>query len=88
MSGQQYDNNNRFSLWGNDRKKEERDPDFRGTIMIDGVEYWINGWKRKKGANPKSPALSGSVRRKEQRQERQEAPPAKQDEFVDSDIPF
>lgn len=60
-----FDNTNRGSIWKNDKKKKDTHPDFTGSINIEGVEYWLNGWKRKEGAAPKSPAMSFTVRRKD-----------------------
>ena len=60
-----YDNTNRGQIWKNDKKETENHPDFKGSINIDGKEYWLSGWKRKAGANPKAPALSLSVQPKE-----------------------
>jgi uncharacterized protein (DUF736 family) len=47
----QYDNNNRFVLFKNERKEKETHPDFTGTGEVDGKEYYIKGWKKqsKKG---------------------------------------
>ena len=60
-----YDNTNRGSIWRNERKREgKQDADFTGTLDINGVQFWVNAWKRKEGANPKSPALTFSVRQK------------------------
>ena len=63
-----YDNTNRGQIWKNDKKLTETHPDFKGSINVEGVEYWVSGWKRKEGANPKSPALSFSIQAKEQQQ--------------------
>ena len=60
-----YDNSNRGQIWKNDRKTTENHPDYSGTINIEGVEYWLSGWKRKEDANPKAPVLSFSVTKKE-----------------------
>ena len=54
-----FDNNNRGAIWGNTKKTTDNHPDLTGSIMVDGKDYWLSGWKRKEGANPKSPALSG-----------------------------
>ncbi len=37
------------SLFRNDRKSNDKSPDYQGTVMINGVEMWINGWL--KGGN-------------------------------------
>lgn len=60
-----YDNTNRGSIWKNDDKTEDTHPDFRGSLNVDGVEYWVSAWKRKEGANPKAPALSFTVKAKD-----------------------
>jgi hypothetical protein len=80
----QYDNNNRGSIWGNDRKTEENHPDFKGQAEVGGVKYWVSAWKRKPDANPKAPALSFSF------QPMDEKPVAVTKEQVVSDdqIPF
>lgn len=61
-----YDNTNRGSIWKNEDKTQDSHPDFRGSINVEGVEYWVSAWKRKEGANPKAPALSFSIQPKEE----------------------
>jgi len=39
-----YDNNNRGAYFSNDRKKEDRDPDFTGNCVIDQHKYYIDGY--------------------------------------------
>jgi len=62
-----YDNTNRGSIWKNDKREKDTHPDFTGSINVEGVEYWVSAWLRKEGAKPKSPSLSFSVKRKEQK---------------------
>lgn len=61
----QYDNTNRGAIWKNDRKDSDRHPDFKGSLNVDGIEYWVSAWRRKEGASPQSPALSFRVERKD-----------------------
>jgi hypothetical protein len=42
----QYDNTNRGMLTRNDKQGNESRPDYRGSINVAGVEYWISGWLR------------------------------------------
>jgi len=42
----QYDNTNKGALFVNDRKESDRHPDWKGSLNIDGVEYWISGWAK------------------------------------------
>jgi hypothetical protein len=60
-----YDNTNRGQIWINDRKEKDTHPDFKGSMNIDGVEYWVSAWKRKPDANPKAPPLTFSIRKKD-----------------------
>lgn len=61
----EYDNVNRGQIWKNENRKTDTHPQFTGSINVDGKEYWLSGWTRKEGANPKSPAMSFSINPKE-----------------------
>ena len=39
-----YDNTNRGSLFTNDRKTSDKHPDLKGSINVEGKEYWVSGW--------------------------------------------
>jgi hypothetical protein len=39
-----YDNSNSGMLARNDKKETEKHPDFKGSINVDGVEYWLSAW--------------------------------------------
>ena len=80
----EFDNTNRGSIWANKNKESETHPDFKGSLNVDGVEYWVNAWKRKEGANPKAPALAFSIQKKEPKPE---SAPAQTGGFEDP-IPF
>lgn len=60
-----FDNTNRGAIWKNDDKREDTHPDFKGSLNVDGVEFWVSAWKRKEGAAAKAPALSFTVKPKE-----------------------
>ncbi len=36
---------NRGSMFENDDKQKETQPDLKGSINVKGTVYWINGWK-------------------------------------------
>ncbi len=80
----EYDNTNRGSIWKNDRKETDNHPDFKGSLNVDGKEFWVSAWRRKPDANPNAPALSFSVQPKEQQQQVQQSAPAQ----AEQDIPF
>lgn len=62
MAYQQRDNSG--TLFVNDRKEEDRHPDWKGNIMINGVQYDLAAWK-KEGRNGEF--LSLSVKPKQER---------------------
>jgi hypothetical protein len=92
MNNVGYDNTNRGSIWGNDKKETDNHPDFTGSLNVDGVEYWVSAWKRKEDANPKAPALSFTVKSKqdagEGHRDGQGGASSHGDEFESDDIPF
>ena len=58
MSGT-YDNTNRGILSRNDRKEKETHADFRGSINVEGREFWLDAWvKERKDGSGKFFSLS------------------------------
>lgn len=95
----EYDNTNRGSIWKNDKKRPgKQDADFTGSLNVNGVEYWVNAWKRKEGAAEKAPALSFSIRPKDDQGQTTKKPDPissgvgasgyLRKEDMDDDIPF
>ena len=41
-----YDRTNSGLLARNDKQGNENRPDYRGSINVAGVDYWISGWLR------------------------------------------
>ncbi len=66
-----YETTNRGQIWKNDKKGTDKHPDFTGTLDVDGQAFWVSAWKRKPDANPRAPALSFSIKPKEERQDLQ-----------------
>ena len=69
-------------LFKNDKKDNERAPEYKGNIMVDGNEYWISAWI-KEGKTGKFMGLAVSPRDAQ--------PPANKPlpkDLEDSDIPF
>ena len=78
-----YDNTNRGAIWKNRDKTEDKHPDFKGSLNVNGVEYWVSAWKRKDSDASNKPALSFSIKPKEERQATQ-----KQPEKINDEIPW
>lgn len=38
---------NSGALFKNDRKEKDTHPDYTGTVLIDGRDYWISAWIKK-----------------------------------------
>ena len=89
----EFDKTNRGSIWKNDKKEKDTHPDFTGSLNVGGVEYWVSAWKRKEGAAAKAPALSFSIKPKEEQSISQRAMPKAAgrpnvNADMDDDIPF
>ncbi|MGM4997818.1 hypothetical protein AB8A05_04070 [Tardiphaga sp. 538_B7_N1_4] len=86
-----HDNTNRGSIWKNDKKEKDTHPDFTGSLNVDGVEFWVSAWKRKEGASAKAPALSFSIKPKEEQSktpDRREQDSRRNDDMDGDSIPF
>lgn len=58
-----FDNTNRGALFKNDRREKDTDAEYRGTVNIDGRDFWLNAWIKEAKAGNKFMSLS--VRPKE-----------------------
>lgn len=84
----EYDNTNRGVLFKNDRKESDKHPDYRGSINVDGVEFWLAAWIK---PGQKGKFMSLSIKPKEARRPaaKSAAKPAAKRAIVDDErIPF
>jgi hypothetical protein len=58
---------NRGSMFENDRKTKDTQPDFTGSIDVEGRIYWLHAWKDMTSGGKKR--LSVSIQLQEERQE-------------------
>ena len=94
MNGQQKDNSG--ALFKNDRKEVETHPDYKGSILIGGTDYWLSAWVnegRPGGKMEGKKYFSIKINRKEGYGTSSTAaasPPASRGRFddMDDDIPF
>jgi uncharacterized protein (DUF736 family) len=82
-----YDNTNSGALFRNKEKQEARHPDYRGSLNVDGAEYWISSWLKTSKANEKYMSLSVQPKKDKQKEAPKAREPGEDDDF-DDDIPF
>jgi hypothetical protein len=80
-----YETNNMSgSLFKNDKKVEgSNQPDYRGTIKINDVEYWQSAWVKTSASGVKFMSFAYQLK-----EEQPAAAPAQSPKQEDSDIPF
>lgn len=76
-----YDNTNSGALFKNDKKESEKHPDYKGSINVDGTDYWLSAWLKTSKQGTKFMSLSVSPK---------DAKPAKSKPQADDfdDAPF
>lgn len=72
---------NTGTLFINDQKETDKHPDFKGSALIDGQEYWVKLWKNKSQKTGET-ILKTAYEKKEPRGERRgnEKPAARPDD--------
>ena len=63
-----YDNNQKGVLFKNDKKQKETDPMYKGSIQVNGQDFWLSAWvnKIKNGEKAGQSYMSLSVTPKDQ----------------------
>lgn len=88
-----YDNTNRGALFKNDRKEQQTHPDYKGSLNVGGVDYWVSSWI-KEGAKGKFMSLSITPKEAQapapapRPQAKSTAPVSSGFDDMDSDVPF
>ena len=78
----QYDNTNTGVLFINDRKEKDTHPTRKGSLNVDGKEYWLSGWDKE---TSKGETISLSIQPKDARQAGKQAATAKREAAPDFD---
>ena len=89
-----FDNTNSGALFKNDKEGNENRPDYKGSINVNGVDFWLSSWLKTSKAGNKYMSLS--VQAKEavheqgvQQAQQAVAPQTPSHNDIDSDlIPF
>ncbi len=74
------------SLFRNDKKEKDTHPDHRGSVMVEGVEYWLDGWINQTQAGKKYFGLK--LKRKDAQPSTATSTPAPAPSDLDDDVPF
>jgi hypothetical protein len=77
MSDREYDNTNRGALFKNDKKESERHADYRGSINVNGQEFWLDAWLKTSKAGKKFMSLSVKPKMAREHQGASDNPPAR-----------
>ena len=85
-----YDNTNRGALFKNDDKQSDKHPDYKGSINIDGVEYWLSSWIKTSKQGNKFMSLSVQPKQQQAAKQAKQAPQAVDTSGFDDDgdLPF
>jgi hypothetical protein len=86
MSYEQKDNSG--SLWKNERKESDSHPNVTGSAVIDGVEYYVDGWTNTVQNGAKAGQKYQSLKFKRKDAAKGAAPSRAPAKKVDDDIPF
>lgn len=84
-----YDNTNSGILTRNDKGDNPSRPDYRGSINIDGVDYWLSGWIKVGREGTKLAGekyMSLSVKAKDQQQSKPARGGTGFEDMPDSDV--
>jgi hypothetical protein len=87
----EYDRTNTGIISKNTRKETETHPDIRGSINIEGVDYWLDGWLKERNDGT-GKFYSLRAKPKEAQKPAPKKPAASRvpgsDDDLESDIPF
>lgn len=90
----EFDRTNTGIVSKNDRKTTDQHPDIKGQINVDGIEYWLDGWKKERKSDG-APFYSLTVKRKDAKpagaapvQSKQRPAKSVLDNYEDDGIPF
>ena len=76
-----YDNTNTGALFVNPDRKTDKHPNARGTLNVEGREYWISAWTKTSKKGEKYQSLSIQAKNAQ-------SPEVGNEQPLNDDIPF
>ena len=80
----EYNNENRGALFKNERRDDEKFPHYKGSLNVEGVDFWISAWLKESKDGAKFMSLS--IKAKDQKEAKQ--PTKRSPKYFDEDAPF
>jgi hypothetical protein len=80
----EYNNENRGALFKNERRDDEKFPHYKGSLNVEGVDFWISAWLKESKDGAKFMSLS--IKAKDQKEAKQ--PTKRSPKDFDEDAPF
>lgn len=80
-----YEKDNEGVLFRNDRKENDNHPDYKGNMMVNGVDHWLSAWINEAKQSGKKYMKLSLTPKDEQPQGQQRNDP---DPVDPDDIPF
>ena len=77
----EYDNTNKGAAWNVDHKQEEWHADAKGSLNVEGKEYWLDVMVNRDKTNPKAPDFKFNLRSKQPKSQ-------PKDYASEQDVPF
>ncbi len=79
---------NSGSLFRNDRKETDTQPEYKGSTLIDGTDFWLDAWINESSTGVKYMSLRFKPKEVRNPTGAQGAPIAQQPADLDDDVPF
>lgn len=85
----QYDDTDRGVLFKNDRKEQDNHPDYKGSLNVGGVDFWLSAWIKESskvgpdGRPQKFMSLSVKPKEQQARHPARRPPPRRQNDYDD-----
>ena len=80
----EYNNENRGALFKNERRDDEKFPHYKGSLNVEGVDFWISAWLKESKDGAKFMSLS--IKAKDQKETK--SPTERSPKDFDEDAPF